>query len=67
MTPFTTVESVPKDQEPPSFWNQIDLDSYLHRVFLDPDLVIELQDNWFTHKKLGKSHARKCVPIAFNY
>ena len=42
---LTTVESIPENEDPPSFCNQRDIASHTLRIPLNPDSVFELQDN----------------------
>ena len=49
---FITVKLVPETEEPPSFCNQIDLESYTLRVPLDPSSVVQLQDDWLNPEEL---------------
>ena len=46
-----------KEEDPPSFWNEISLDShlydsYVHRIPLDSDSSIQLHDEWLTPPEL---------------
>ena len=54
---FSTVNSHAKEEDPPSFWNEISLDShlydsYVHRIPLDSDSSIQLHDEWLTPPEL---------------
>ena len=45
---FSTVASLQDIDEPPSFWNEFDLDEYLYQIPLDGDATVSLDDEWLT-------------------
>jgi hypothetical protein len=49
---FSTVSSIASDEDPPSFWNEIDLLDHIHRIPLDPESTVELQNEWLTPAKV---------------
>ena len=54
---FSTVNSQTGTEDPPSFWNEISLDShiydsYVHRIPLDTDSSVQLHDEWLTPPEL---------------
>ena len=54
---FSTVNYHAKEEDPPSFWNRMSLDSHLydshvHRIPLDSNYSIQLHDKWLTPPEL---------------
>ena len=45
---FSTVPSLNVDENPPEFWNDLDLLDHIHRIPLDPDSNIRLNNEWLT-------------------
>ena len=45
---FTTVPSLSVDEDPPTFWNDLDLLDHIHRIPLDSDSRVTLNDEWLT-------------------
>ena len=67
---FSTVISIDEDENPPSFWNDIDLDSHIHRIPLDEDENAELRNDWLTPPELEEKSRRelrsKKIRASFN-
>ena len=49
---FSTVVSLSAEEEPPPFWNEVDLDEYVSRVHLDEDTPATLSEEWLTPSEL---------------
>jgi hypothetical protein len=50
---FSTVMSVTSEEEPPSFWNDLCLESdSVHRIPLETDASVHLPDDWLTSDEL---------------
>ena len=50
---FSTVMSVTSEEEPPSFWNDLCLESdSVHRIPLETDASVHLPDDWLTPDEL---------------
>ena len=45
---FSTVASLGEEEPVPPFWNEFDLDDYIHRIPLDKDASPQLEDHWLT-------------------
>ena len=45
---FSTVASLQDIDEPPSFWNEFELDEFLYQIPLDRNTTISLDDEWLT-------------------
>ena len=61
---FSTVSSIAPEETPPSFWNEIDLLDHVHRIPLDPDSNIDLQNEWLTPAEVeerSRSQSRQRV------
>ena len=56
---FTTVSSIPKDQDLPSFWNEIELETKSLQITLDPSVDTSLQDDWLTTEELKEKSREK--------
>ena len=48
---FSTVSSLAENEEPPSFWNEVDLDGMIHKIPLD-DSITHLDDDRLTPTEL---------------
>ena len=48
---FTTVEYISGNKDPPSFWNEIDLEAKSLQTSLDPNVYTSFQDYWMTTEK----------------
>ena len=56
---FSTVPSLSSDEEPPSWWNVVDLEENSYRLPLDDDSPAELGNDWLTPAELEeRSRAR---------
>ena len=49
---FSTVISLSLEEDPPEFWNDVDLDDYVSRIHLDEDTPATLADEWLTPSEL---------------
>ena len=58
---FTTVESIPEDRDPPSFWNEIDLEAKSLQIPLDSNVDTSLQDDWLTTEELEENPREKLL------
>ena len=56
---FTTVSSVGDDENPPRFWNEINLEACTLRIPLDSNIMVNLQDDWFTTEELEEKSRQK--------
>ena len=48
---FSTVPSLSESEEPPHFWNEVDLDGMIHKIPLE-DSITYLDDDWLTPTEL---------------
>ena len=58
---FSTIHSIIIDETPPSFWNEFNLENYTHKIPLDKNAHITLQDEWLNPSDLeerARSFAR---------
>ena len=61
---FSTAPSIAPDESPPSFWNELNLLSYVHKIPLDPESTVTLQNEWLTPDEMeerNRSQSRQQV------
>ena len=49
---FSTVPSIDVNEDPPTFWNDLDLESQSQRIYLDPESPHQLHEEWLTPDEL---------------
>ena len=48
---LNTVASISNDDPPHSFWNEIDIDGFMHTIHLDNESTITFSDEWLAPKE----------------
>ena len=51
---FSTVLSAGSEEDPPPWWNVVDLEENILKVPLDDDATAELKNDWLTPGELEK-------------